>query len=99
MNRVFQLRGISGCLVKKSKAHRIMSIGNRESHRMVKQPSRRRQKCLAENHGRDGCRPNKSMAIIECLGSPPDRSGEKALIVPRFFTKAIQPLDKVRYEV
>src|SRR5436190_1396914 len=30
------------------------------------------------------------------LGSSPDRSCEKALMVPRFLTIAIQPLDKVR---
>src|SRR6266496_4578879 len=96
MNRVFQLRGISSRLIKKSKAHRVVSIRNRESHWMMEQYSCRRQECFAENHGRHGCRPNKSMAIIECLGSSPDRSSEKALKVPGFFTIAIQPVDEVR---
>src|SRR3977135_1290910 len=95
MNRVFQLGRISGCLVKKSKTHSIMSIRNRESQRMMEQPSRRRQKCFAENHGRDSCGSNKSMAVIECLRSSPDRSSEKALVIPGGLTMRGQPFGEV----
>src|ERR1700756_5643746 len=95
MNCAFQLTGISGCLAKESKTHRIMSIRNRESHRMVEQPSRRRQECFAENHGRDSRGSNKSMAIIERLGSSPDRSSEKALVIPGGFTMSGKPFGEV----
>src|SRR6059058_2342006 len=69
MNRVFQLRGISSPLIKESKAHRIVSIRNRESHRMMEQSSRRRQECFAENHGSDRCGSNKFVTVIERLDS------------------------------
>src|SRR5437764_5615987 len=99
MNRVFQLRGISSRLIKESKAHRIVSIRNRESHRMMEQSSRRRQECFAENHGSDRCGSNKFVTVIERLDSSSDRSSEKALKIPGFLTIAIQPLDKVRQNV
>src|SRR5260370_37133212 len=95
MNRVFQLGRISGRLAKERKTHRIMGIRNRESHRMVEQPSRRRQECFAENHGSDSCCSNKSMAVIECLGSSPDRSSEKALVIPGGLTMCGEPFGEV----
>jgi hypothetical protein len=64
---------------------------------MMEQSPRRREECFAENQGSDGCHPNKSMTIIECLGASADRSSVKALKIPRLFTIAIQPFDKVRY--
>src|SRR6267143_6346066 len=95
MNRVFQLRRISSCLVQKSEAHGVMSVRDWKSHRVMKEPSSRWQKCFAENHGSDGCRPDEAMAIIECLCSSADRSGEKALVIPRCFAVALQPISEV----
>src|SRR6266480_5260475 len=95
MNRVFQLRDLSGRLVKKSKAHCIMSIRNWESHRMMEQSSCRRQEGFTENHGSNRCGPNEPVAVIERLSSSPDWSSEKALKVPGCFAIATQPFDKV----
>ena len=95
MNRVFQLRRISGRLVKESETHRIMSIGNRESHRMIEQSSRRRQECFAENHWRDSRGSNKSIAVVECFGSSPHRSSEEALEIPRGLTISGEPFGEV----
>ena len=62
---------------------------------MVEQPSRRRQECFAENHGRDSCGSNKSVAVIECLGSSADRSSEKALEIPGGLTIGGEPFGEV----
>src|SRR5947207_15361630 len=95
MNRVFQLRPISSCLVQESQAHGVMSVRDWKSHRVMKMPSSRWHKCFAENHGSDGRRPDKSMAIIECLCSSTHRSSEETLVIPRCFAVALQPSSEV----
>jgi len=71
-----------------------MGIGNRESYRMVEQPSRRRQECFAENHGRDSDSPNEPVPVIKRFGSPAHRTGEEALVIPGSLTKPIEPPGK-----
>ena len=44
-----------------------MRVRDWKSNRVMKEPSSRWQKCFAENHGSDSCRPDKPMAVIECL--------------------------------
>ena len=65
MDRVFQLREISGRLVEERKSHRVMSIRNRESHRIMKQPSRGRKGRLEENHGSDGSRAPNPVPVVK----------------------------------
>ena len=72
-----------------------MGIRYGKPHRVMKEPSRGWQECFAENHGSYGCGSNKSVPVIECLGSPADRPGEKALKIPGFFTIAIQPFGEI----
>src|SRR5947207_15956054 len=96
MNSLFQLREISGRLVQESKSHRIMSIRNRESHRMMKQPSCRRQECFTENHRGYGGGSNELVPVIECFGSSADRSSEEALKIPGLFAIAVQPVAQIR---
>src|SRR6266850_1352949 len=95
MNRVFQLRRISSRLVQESEAHRVMRVRDWKSHRVMKEPSSRWHKCFAENHGSDGCRPDKPMAIIQRLCSSTDRSSEETLVIPRCFAVALQPISEV----
>ena len=73
-----------------------MSIGNRESHPVMKKSSRGGQEGLAKNHRSNGCGPNEPVAVIKSLGTTTDWAGEETLMIPGSFTVAIQPIGKVR---
>src|SRR2546430_2032864 len=92
MNRFFEMSGIPTCFVKEREAHRVVGVGNRESQRMMEQPSRRRQECLKENHGSDGGNSKDRVPEVKRFGPPTQRPREEALVIPGGFTVGIQPL-------
>src|SRR5438477_5304282 len=94
MDSLFQLRAISGRLVKESESHCIMRVGDGELNAVMKQPPGGWQERFTKNHGSDRRSSKERLPIVERFGKPAHRTGEEALIVPRRPTVGVQPLSK-----
>jgi hypothetical protein len=95
MDRVFQVREISGRLVQESKAHRVMGVSDRKTSGMMEQPPCPGEECFTKNHGRDRHRPYKPVPVIKRFGPPTQRPGEEALLIPRGFAVITEPMGEV----
>ena len=95
MDRVFELRWVTGRLVKESKAHRVMCVSDRKSCWVMKKTSCRRNESLKKNHRRHGRRSQELVIVIESLRSSSGRSGKKRLVVTRQFSIVGEPLCEI----
>ena len=95
MDRVLELRWVTGRLVKESKAHRVMGVSDRESCWVMKKTSCRRNESFKKNHRRHGRCSQEFVIVIEPLRSSPGRSGKKRLVVTRQFSIVGESLRKI----
>jgi len=98
MHRFLQIGRIRSRLVEEREPHGVMGIGNREPHSMMKQSASRRQERFTKDHRSNGSGPDKTVSVIECLGTPADWARKKALKIPGGFTVSLQPFGEVRQD-
>ena len=86
MNCLFQVEGISSCLVQECESHCVMSVGDRKTNRMMEKAASRGKKCLTKNDRGDSGSSDKAVRIIKGFGSPPDGAGKETLVIPGSLT-------------
>src|SRR4029077_14733058 len=91
MNRFFEMRAISSCLVKEAESHRVMGIGDGKPDPPVEQSACRWNKGFTENYGSNGRGPDNPIPVVERFGPSAQRTRKKALMIPRGLAVGIEP--------